>query len=86
MKHFIGLRIVEYSDVKYYYNNKPNKIGDFSSYSSTSYGYWVKDRLYRGRFVYSKKSHFENCNRIKQWHYDGKWYDSYEEYMMAVMW
>ena len=88
MRHFIQIRIRigVYSDVEFYYNNKPNKIGDFSHYYYEQIdNRWDKYRRYRGRFIDSKKPQWENCNGIRQWHYDGKWYDSYESYIMAAM-
>ena len=80
MRHFVQLRI---NMVYYYYNDKLNKIGDFSSYFN--YGEWDKYRRYRGKFIYSKQAHKETSNGIKMWNYDGKWHSSYEEYMMAIM-
>ena len=84
MRHFITQSLGDYSDVVYYYNDNYNKIGDFSSYFSTSYGEWTKHRIYRGIFVYSKEPHYEN-NGIKEWYYSGRWYDGYEAYILAVV-
>ena len=93
MRHFIQIKIslielrislVGYREINYYYEDEPNKIGDFSSYYGTSYGDWDKYRRYRGKFIYSKQAHKETSNGIKMWNYDGKWHSSYE-YMMAIM-
>ena len=88
MRHFIQIRIRigVYSDVEFYYNNKPNKIGDFSHYYYEQIdNSWDKYRRYRGRFVYSKQAHYYDNNNKKLWYYKGKWYFSYEEYIMAVI-
>ena len=84
MKHFIEIHNNYSYYCYYYYNNKSNKIGDFSAYYCVN-NYWDKHRMYRGGFVYSKKPHRSDSNGDKEWYYDGKWYDSYEEYILAVM-
>ena len=85
MKHFIMLRV---NLIYYYYNNKLNSIGDCSyNYHNYYYdnGIGRKYRVYRGRFVYSKKPHYEDSKGIKEWYYSDKTYSNYEAYMMAVI-
>ena len=82
MKHFIQLRI---NLVYYYYYDKFNNIGDFSTYYSGIDNSWDKCRTYRGRYEYSKKPHYETCCGIKEWYYSDETYSNYEAYMMAVI-
>ena len=85
MKHFISIKI-NYGDafIIYNRNNFSNSIGDFSVYRySHSERYWNKHRYKRGKFAYNKKPHYE-IDGYKAW-YCRRWYESYEEYMMAVM-
>ena len=84
MNHFIRISLRGYSEVNYYYNDELNKTGDFSNYYYCSNN-WYKYRMYRGRYTYSKKAHHEKSSGRREWHYDGRWYYGYEEYMMAVM-
>ena len=87
MRHFIRLRISidGYSDANYYYNNELNTIGDFSTYYIYSNGHWYKYRRYRGRFIYSKESHYENSTGHKEWCDNRVWYNNYESYLLSVM-
>ena len=89
MRHFIELRKNKkvrdgYIDcVEYYYNNFYNIVGDFSYYYRFD-NYWYKRRVYRGRYVYSKKPHRSDSND-DEWYYEGRWYNNYEAYMMALI-